>query len=52
MAKYIVYATLTKDYEIEVEALDPASAIEQLDEWIADDFDDYETNAQWTMEAK
>jgi hypothetical protein len=50
--KYTVTATLTKTYEIEVSATDPQNAIEQLNEWIEDDFENYETGAQWTMEAK
>lgn len=51
MPKYTVSATLTKTFEIEVEAADSAAAIASLDEWIADDFEEYETSAQWTMEA-
>jgi hypothetical protein len=51
MPKFTVYATQTKNYEIEVEAEDTASAIASLDEWIADDFDDYETSGQWKLEA-
>lgn len=50
--KYTVTATLTKTYEIEVDALDPSDAIKQLDNWIADDFEDYETDASWILEAK
>ena len=50
MAKYIVTATLTKTYEVEVDALDPMDAIKQLDDWIADDFEDYETDASWILE--
>ena len=51
MTKHTVIAALTRTYEVEVEATDPASAIALLDEWIADDFEQYETNAYWTMEA-
>lgn len=51
MAKFTVYATMTKTYEVEVEAEDSASAIEQLDDWIADDFEDYETSGEWKLEA-
>jgi hypothetical protein len=51
MPKYTVNAVLTKTYAIEVEADDEMKAIESLDDWIADDFEDYETSAQWTMEA-
>jgi len=50
--KYTVYATLTKSFEIEVDALDPSDAIKQLDDWITDDFEDYETNARWELVAK
>jgi hypothetical protein len=50
--KYTVTATLTKTYEVEVEALDPALAIRSLDGWIFDDFEDYETDASWILEAK
>lgn len=52
MATYTITATLTKTYEIKVEAADSAAAIASLDDWIADDFEDYETGAQWVMEAK
>lgn len=51
MPKYTVTAILTKTYEIKVEATDSAAAIASLNDWIADDFDDYETDARWTMEA-
>lgn len=47
MAKYTVRATLTKDYEVEVEAEDAMKAIESLDDWIADDFEDFEVGARW-----
>lgn len=50
MPKYTIVATLTKSYQIEVDALDPSDAISQLDDWIADDFEDYETDARWTLE--
>lgn len=52
MAKYIVTAVQTKTYEIEVEAADPAAAIASLDDWIEDDFEDYEVAGGWDMEAK
>lgn len=51
MHKHRVFATLTKKYEIDVEAVDPASAIAQLDEWIADDFEPHEVDAKWELEA-
>ena len=52
MAKYIVEATLTKHYEVPVEAEDAMKAIESLDEWISDDFEDFEVGAKWDFEAK
>lgn len=50
--KHLITATLTKTYEIEVDAADPAAAIALLDEWISDDFEGYETAAQWNMEVQ
>lgn len=52
MNTYTITATLTKTYEIKVEAATAAAALSSLDDWIADDFEGYETGAQWTMEAK
>jgi hypothetical protein len=49
--KYKITATQTKVYEIEVEALDPASAIDSLDEWIEDDFEDFKIDGKWELEA-
>jgi hypothetical protein len=51
MPKFTITAVQTKTYEIEVEAEDSASAIESLDDWIADDFEDYETGGEWKLEA-
>jgi hypothetical protein len=51
MTKMIVRATLTKHYEVEVEAEDGMDAIKKLDDWIADDFEDYEVGARWDFEA-
>ena len=52
MPVFTITATQTKTFEIKVEAADPAAAIEMLDEWIEDDFEDFETAASWKMEAK
>ena len=49
--KYTITATQTKTYEIEVEALDPASAIDSLDEWIEEDFEDFKVDGKWELEA-
>ena len=51
MAQFMVRATLTQDYEIPVEAEDEMKAIEKLDDWIADDFEDFKTTACWNFEA-
>jgi hypothetical protein len=51
MGDYVVRATLTRNYEIEVKANDPASAIEKLDDWISDDFEPFEVGAHWELEA-
>jgi hypothetical protein len=49
--KYTITAVQTKTYEIEVEAVDPASAIDSLDDWIAEDFEDFQVNGKWELEA-
>lgn len=49
--KFVVKATLTKYYEVEVKATDEADAIAQLDDWIADDFEDFEVGAKWDFKA-
>jgi hypothetical protein len=52
LMKYTITATQTKVYEIEVEAEDPASAIELLDEWNEDDFQDFiAEGGSWELEA-
>ena len=52
MDKYTVFATLTKEYEVEVKANNPAQAIEKLDDWIADDFEPFQVNGKWELEAR
>jgi len=47
MAKFIVEAIRTQWFEVEIEAEDEVSAYAELDEWMADDFEDFETNTQW-----
>ena len=50
--KYIITATQTKVYEIEIEAADPMAAIELLDDWNEDDFQDYiAEGGKWELEA-
>ena len=47
MGKFIVKATLTRNYEIPVEAKNEMDAIKKLDGWISDDFEDFEVTAGW-----
>jgi hypothetical protein len=47
MAKFKIEATRTIWYEVEVEAEDEVSAYAELDDWISDDFEDFETTGQW-----
>jgi hypothetical protein len=51
MTKITVRATSIKVYEVEVEAEDEMKAIESLDDWISDDFEDYQVSASWHLEA-
>lgn len=50
MAKFIVEAIRTIWYEVEIEAEDEVGAYAELDEWISDDFEDFETNGSWEFE--
>jgi hypothetical protein len=47
MGEFIVKATLTRNYEIPVEAKNEMDAIKKLDGWISDDFEDFEVTAGW-----
>lgn len=49
--KYTITATQTKVYEIEVEAIDASSAIDSLNDWIEDDFEDFKVDGKWELEA-
>jgi hypothetical protein len=51
MAKYTVTAVQTTTYEIEVEATDPAAAIDSLYDWIEYDFQDFKVDGKWELEA-
>jgi hypothetical protein len=50
LIKFVITAKLLNTYEIEVMATDAAAAIASLDEWVAEDFEDYLENQQWDME--
>lgn len=51
MAKFIVKATLTKEYEIDVDAEDAMDAIKMLDGWDAEYFEEYEVASRWNFSA-
>lgn len=50
MAKFRIEATRIHWYEVEIEAVDEAAALNEINDWIADDFEEYETNAQWDFD--
>jgi hypothetical protein len=50
MPKYKIEAKRTIWYEVEVEAEDEIGAYAELDDWIADDFEDFETAGQWDFD--
>jgi hypothetical protein len=50
MPKYKIEALRKTWYEVTVEAEDEVSAYAELDDWIADDFEDFETNGSWEFE--
>lgn len=50
MPKYMIVATAKNEYEIEVEADDEQSALATLDDWIADDFQDFLIQGTWDFE--
>ena len=49
--KYTITAKQVKHYEIEVEASDPATAIDSLNDWIEEDFEDFKIGGNWELEA-
>jgi len=50
--QFTIQATLTKKFEVTVEAEYPGDAIQSLEDWIADDFEDYVVSARWDFEAE
>jgi hypothetical protein len=48
--KFIVTAKLINTYKIEVMATDAGAAIDSLDEWVAEDFEDFLVGQQWDLE--
>lgn len=51
MSAFKVRATLTREYEITVDASSEEAAIDLIDDWIADDFDKYQVSARWEFAA-
>lgn len=51
MAKFTIKATLTKTYEISVEADNEMDAIKKIDHYWEDDFEGLNTGACWNFEA-
>jgi hypothetical protein len=50
MTKYLITATRTSEYEIEVEAEDEEYALAWISDWIADDFEEHITQNAWDFE--
>jgi hypothetical protein len=50
--KYTVTVTQVKTYELTIDAIDEGAAIDSLDDWIEEDFEEYNIANSWTMEAK
>ena len=51
MTKYTIDAVRTHWYTVEVDAADEVAALDEVRDWMADDFEDYETRAEWNFEA-
>ena len=52
MPKYLIEAKRTHWYEVTIEADTENAAIEEVRSWMADDFEEYETNAQWDFDSE
>lgn len=50
MPKFVIDAVRTHFYTVEIEAVDEDAAKEEIDLWVADDFEPYEKNAQWDID--
>ena len=51
MAKYEIRARRTHWYEVIIEAADERAAIDEVRDWIADDWEDLEVQAEWDFDA-
>ena len=52
MRKYLITATVKIEYLVPVEADNESAALQALDEWIIDDFQNYQTDAVWDFEVQ
>lgn len=50
MGKYLIVATRVTEYEIEIEADTDYQALGKLDDWIADDFEEYAKQNTWDFD--
>lgn len=50
MASYNITARRVTDYSVIVEANSEAEALAQVDDWNADDFEDFAIDGLWEME--
>lgn len=51
MPKYYLTAVRTTVYEVSLEADSLEDALESVDDWIADDFEPYQTSNHWSIDA-
>ncbi len=50
MTVYTINATRTQDYQFDIEADSETDAMDQIKDWIADDFESYEKTSKWDFE--
>jgi hypothetical protein len=50
VSKYLIVATRVSEYEILVEAEDEQAALATIDDWIADDFEEYNQMNTWDFD--
>ena len=50
MGKWIVVATRTSEYEIDIEAADEREALSKLNNWISDDFEPFIIQNTWDFD--
>ena len=50
MPKFKIYAQ-SRQYEVPIEAEDEADAFDKIEDWISDDFEDFEVTGEWEFEA-